>query len=373
MIENETFSLSMVLPYSISVRMSKKYKDLAKIFTKEEVLEISKSGKIVNMFIDIEPILRSIATDQYWMHEVNIPIEKKESIVLYGLISLVGHYKNYFHKLRLDVNIITFYGLKKPSMLDFTGDLNVGKHRIREYIESSPLGEKTDAFIKNVIKLYVKICGYTNKVNNINSGDIFRPTMCHMAMNALDKGKDKTNVIITSDKLLFSLGLPDYNNQHHKTIVFDSRDTERISVDNYYTKMHGKKKGDILKAIPGSYLYHTYIDSISGESKQNIKSCAVLSPSRFKSIKSIIESDSTTDIEEKFISLIDDKKRENYLMNLRIYNPVLMSSLATEESRESIRSQTMNYTNPDIHEQLVELLYRLDPEWVQYKVTAFVR
>ncbi len=368
---DDPLKLHTILPYHSAIKMGAKYKQLGKIFTKELVLEIVKSGNEINVLIDIEPILRCIATDRYWAEEINIPIDNKETIIIYSIIKVIGHYKHYFRKLHIKATIITFYGLKKPSMLDFTKD-QIGNHRISEYIKDSPFGLKTKKLVEKSLALYSKICSYTNNVHNINTGELYRPTMCHMVLNALDKTSTKTNVIITSDKLLFAFGLPDYQS-YHKTIVFNGRNPIPITKEDYYTTMHGVSAGKMLSTIPGSYLYHRYIDSLLGENKQNIKRITRFTKKNLVVLKSIIEDSSVDDIEDKFIALMAPEKERLYRANLRIYNPILMSSLATEESREYIRRQTINYTNPDIHDQLIEMLYRLDPVGVQFGVTTFIR
>ena len=379
MTEDEENRLSRLIPMVVSSRMQLKYSILKKAFNKDVILQLIKNGRDIDIIIDIDPIIRSCASDAFAMQYSTLSLERKERVLTYACIKVVGHYKHYFIKQGINPRIFCYYSDGSNSISTNLYGSVIGSSRITEFVKESPHGAVIKELITNGTKLFKKVCEFVDNVYCISSEHIPQAAMPHLILSAKRSNDIKrTAILITNDPLCFSYSLPEYNAVYDNVIVFDNGLREVIDKTNIfraYRRITTSKKTDTsLDDISGLYLYYRQIISLLGLKKQGINGILpAISSLRGKILKALDE-DKNVDLGEILSEITTSYDNEDkYNKTFQIVSPTTIATHITSEDKNNIVEQTRSYTNPDIYEQLTLMFDDLDDGWMTFAVTNFVR
>ncbi len=189
-----------------------------------KMVEASPDCQMTSIFISIDSILREFCMK---LHEKNIKVESEK--IAQSLLSIAGHYKNFFKKYDRNCNQICIF---------FYNDMYYQYDLFKNSCVSKFKDSHCEHVLTDIDIIFSKICKFIPYVYYINTGKIGLPGS--LIPMQLIKGIKNSAPLLRSRYIIVSTNGYDYTsaflgNDMHKVFVFRRGIKDKfITVDNIY-------------------------------------------------------------------------------------------------------------------------------------------
>ena len=238
-----------------------KYTILNELLKDEDFFK--KPCNTLNLFINLDSVFKNLCTKNIDEGIRSNDTRNLSLEMISDILNLGGHYKNYFSKLGINIELIFYAGY--PYNKNKYKNLTFNKFYRKNF--NDKINSVDNIMIKNIfeesLKLAKIISEYIDKVYIITS-DIIEPSLIPHIYNTKISTESHYNLLITKDKYDYQ-----YINKNY-TILRPKRNSEDyvINSNNFLDVLKKENKITNSKIIDNDF--YPFILSLLGESNRNI-------------------------------------------------------------------------------------------------------
>jgi hypothetical protein len=365
------------MPVSVARRMLFSYSELNNLLNKESGIfaKMRLTGNIINVMIDVDPIIRVCCSDKYAQEYILLGDKDKDLPIIYAIMKVVAHYKRYLSKQNLQSRVFCYHSINPSPYAEEVMGRPVGNLRVFNFKNTPYYMESIEKDMYKALSKFETICQHTVGVYSLNTHKIFQASMPHMMLNAQENNSNLSvggTIIISSDIMSYQYASDEYDAYHKNVVTLMPRgrivlDPKKI-VETYIEKF---AKTALPFVKPHSDILNPYlreIMAILGNTQYGMLSC---NRGKYERLFNFIVDDVAIPmVEDPSATICDfiktDERKEQFMKNIQLCNAPLMATKCTAEDRALLNSQLADYTNVDVLGELTLLFDR------HFESTAFV-
>lgn len=217
----------------------------------------------VNVFINLEPIFRKVATNPDMVKYLKVQTQEKNNEFIAEVINLAAHYRLFFNKARLKSKIYMYFGYPFTVGGPYANRRYVDEYRMnyQEKFTRDTNGRIVGNLINDTVSIISTICNYIDGVYFVPM-DYIEPSLLPKFM-VHKFGSKSLNLIVTNDRYEYQ-----YVNQGFTIIRVKYPHHYVVTKDNLIQvlKQEEKISNDII--IPPHFI--SFLLSFMGDSRRNI-------------------------------------------------------------------------------------------------------
>lgn len=297
--------------------------------------EIGPNSKI-NLFINIEPIIRKLSTsnvDEY----LKVKTEEKSYELISNIVNLAAHYRMFFSKNKLYSNVYMYVGYPFGSMYKSRA-INPNYRKTYEHkFTKDPKSMVLSNSLEQVIPFVKIILEYIEGVYFIESGPTEPSAIPQVILN--HKPTNAINFILTTDRYEYQ-----YTNKDFYILRPKKLDSYIVSKNNVIETM--KLEDKIVNETTVGPNFVPFIISILGDRYRDIKKIKSIGLSTIISLLNLAIQENIIGKDVSNISILSDTVKEEYRAQV-------LSNFYTVDIDTQIQSMNMKDTY-HITDQLVD-------------------